>query len=190
MASGSRISAAEADAVARTVFEQLDCVCDEMHLAGSVRRGEPSCGDVDLVVRPRVMKGGVLAILQNRPKLWRVENKGLSVKTKQVKLTILEPTHCKAEVYLATRQNLGWILCLRTGPEEFTKELVTICQEWGFRFQKGHLYRVVAGKLEDAPLPVPREVELFETLGLEYITPSNRSRASLRQAAARRRQLQ
>lgn len=189
MGSGHHLTKDEAYAVADAIWNEISVVCNRMEVAGSARRAAAVVGDIDLVIEPRMRKHGLLSILTNRESLWRVENKALTVKTKQVKLAMLEPHRCKVELYLATKDNFGWIHALRTGPQDFTTALVNIVKPWGFEFKDGQLQRRHAESGELTPLATATEKELFDILGLEMIPPPQRSAPALKMVAGRRQQM-
>ena len=72
-----------------------------------------------------------------------------------------------------TRETWGWIFCLRTGPEDFTRRLVRHHSAGGllpeqYRFEDGRLW------LGDQPMDTAEETDLFRLLGIPWIHPTKR----------------
>lgn len=73
------------------------------------------------------------------------------------------------EVFLATPSNYGAILAIRTGPADWSREMVTILRARGLR-QEGGYVRDGAGNA----IPCPTEQKFFELCGMQYIEPHER----------------
>jgi DNA polymerase/3'-5' exonuclease PolX len=87
------------------------------------------------------------------------------------------------DLFLATVDNWGAILAIRTGPDEFSKALVThIKYRTPYQQRDGVLVRQVSGEV----VPVPEEQEYFRLAGVPWIAPERRTADVLRQVARRR----
>lgn len=197
MSTGPRITQEQGREMAlavKAIVEPLATV----YLAGSLRREELIVSDIDLVLCVHDRKGPLIDRLQ-RPMLpFDIRNESLGPDTKQVKLTWkpMAPyggvLGASVELYLCRPEALGWILMLRSGPAAFGKELVSIVQPWGFRFQDGRLCRVVeagdllTSRVEYVPVDTPNEATLFRVLGLPPIPLRDRTPEHLRSVAAAR----
>lgn len=193
LASEFSIPLAVARAVGERVCAQFIGVTTERLVAGSARRGKARCRDLDIVLCPRFdadlgggfvgWTKGFLDVVRECP-LWEVAS---SVKPTSRLITVRskkEP-RLKIELWLATPWNYGWIATLRTGPSEFTQELVTLASMnrlssapmepgvAGYRFANGVL------TYQGAPVRVPDEETLFAELGLPFIEPEHRTAAWL-----------
>ncbi len=166
--------------------------------AGSLRRGKPKMHDVDVV---GVIGAGdtnpltffVRVMHQEAP--WTVENKDPSITTKLYKLAWNPDTRypgARLDLFMCRPEAFGWIHLLRTGPEEFGKELVQIVRPWGFRFFEGRLCKItpaaglIGSKDEAVPIDTPTEESVFEALGLPFLPMDRRHPAYLREVAANR----
>lgn len=81
------------------------------------------------------------------------------------------------DLFLATPANFGAILAIRTGPFDFSRELVThIKHATPYRQQDGHLVLEETGEV----MPVPEEADYFALAGVPWIDPPARTVAALR----------
>jgi DNA polymerase/3'-5' exonuclease PolX len=83
----------------------------------------------------------------------------------------------KLDVFLATPENWGCILIIRTGSRDFGEALMTFARTRGMRFDDGFLWR------QETRLLSAEESDVFRALGLAYIEPPDRvNDRSLRKA--------
>ena len=178
---------AEASAIAAELVELLRPVCDRIEVAGSIRRRSSSVGDIELLAIPLMqpkldlfgetdepvsrldtlcadlLADGTFAARQvNGRGAWGPKYKRLGYKGAPV------------DLFSATADNWGLMLTIRTGPNGYSKRLVTP------RAQGGWLpagYQVKDGSLLEAgiPVPVPTEQHLYVILGREYDPPQRRT---------------
>lgn len=183
--------------VARAVGEK---VCAEVLdvttarlVAGSARRGAERCRDLDVVLCPRFdadlgggfagWTKGFLDRVRECP-LWDLSSSAKPT-SRQITVRSKKEPRLKIELWLAFPWNFGWIATLRTGPSEFTQELVTLASmnrlssaplapgAPGYRFCDGRM--LFGGQ----PVRVPDEETLFAELGLPFIEPEHRTAAWL-----------
>ncbi|MCA1567261.1 MAG: hypothetical protein LC803_16735 [Acidobacteria bacterium] len=77
----------------------------------------------------------------------------------------------KLDLFLATRDNWGVILAIRTGSAEFSQALMTYAKH-------KTCYHVEGGHLRDrqgTALETPEERDVFDALGLDWVEPHERS---------------
>jgi DNA polymerase/3'-5' exonuclease PolX len=87
----------------------------------------------------------------------------------------------KLDVFLATPENWGCILIIRTGSRDFGEALMTFARTRGMRFDGGFLWR------QETRLLSAEESDVFRALGLAFIEPPDRiNDQSLRKAVLRR----
>lgn len=82
------------------------------------------------------------------------------------------------ELYVATPQNWGYILAIRTGPKDFSRDLVTPVSKGGLMpagisVQGGMVYQ---GDIMRSQVAVPTEEAFFELWGLPCAPPHERGR--------------
>jgi DNA polymerase/3'-5' exonuclease PolX len=164
--------------------------CERIEVAGSLRRRRLTVSDIELVAIPRYVEDreglfgttrhsaldDLLAKVQRRPvTLHRRDGtereqvrdgsayKALAYRGLPVDLFIVEPE----------RTDWGVIYTIRTGPADFSRELVTRCRTWGKRVQGGRLYD--RGRY----VPCPDEAGFLAAVGLPWIEPEDRSQEAV-----------
>jgi DNA polymerase/3'-5' exonuclease PolX len=180
-----------AEEVAWDVVKVLAPACEEIEIAGSIRRRKAEPKDVEIVYIPRLgrrqvglweyeeyslasvvvdgmVEAGTLAwdevVKRNGPKYKRLIDVG---------------TGLVVELFAARRENWGYILALRTGPAGFNKLLVSKGWHGGampldMKVYEGYLWH--AGELVETPT----EERFFEALGVPCWAPEERTVERLR----------
>lgn len=169
--------------------------CERIEVAGSIRRGKPDVGDIELVCVPRVavirdMFGGDAGIganaldalctqlLEDQALAYRFDKRGVRAWGSRYKRALF----CARGVTFALDifavlppAQWGVIYTLRTGPGDFSKRLVTARQQGGA--MPSHM-RVKDGVLRSGngkTVSTPEEAHFFAALGLPYIPPAERT---------------
>lgn len=171
----SKFPLSEALAVADSLVERLGEHCQRIEIAGSIRRRKQEIGDIELVVIPRFIPdmfgvpGPDHALdLVDWTRFGRLIKGGH--KLKQIEL--LEGLNL--DLFIVTPPaSWGLIFLLRTGPEEYSRNLVTKRNEGGLlpsnmEVKLGALWR--NGKV----LETPEEGDVFREIGLPYVEPEER----------------
>jgi len=173
-----------AKVLAADVVDLLRPACMWIDWAGSLRRGCKYIGDIEIVAIPRPyldmfgnpatgpteldelvsgLYGGALSKdgprykqFSIRPGLW--------------------PAAIQVDLFLATRQNLGYILMLRTGPADFSHQMVTPKSRGGLKpdryiLRDGYVWDTLTG---DSLVEIPDERTLFELWGMPVLDPARR----------------
>ncbi|MBX3352123.1 MAG: hypothetical protein KF684_04260 [Phycisphaeraceae bacterium] len=179
-----------AQKVAEIALERLAPHTTRRLVAGSVRRGKPEVSDIDLVLEPRYdtdlggrfdgWTAGFLASVRDC-ELWTLDS-SLTPTSRGVTVRSRKNPALKIELWLCFPWNYGWISLLRTGPSDFTRDLVTLvgmdrlgsAPGGGYRFKDGLL------KFKGEMVRCPHEETVFEELGLPFVEPRQRSPAFLR----------
>ena len=206
MSTGVKVPWDVGQQVANRLAEALSAWCARLEIAGSLRRGKPEVGDIELVAIPLVeeqvqrdlfgevverttenllfleldalMAGGAIAADPPSPDLKRAWGE----KYRKFWLLINDRWGLiQVDLFLTTPEAWGAIFTLRTGPADFSEALVTHFKyHTPYRQQGGALVRQDTG----AVVPVPEEADYFRLAGLPFITPVRRSAEALHQAAA------
>lgn len=157
----------EAESIARGVVAELRPHCRRAEIAGSIRRRCAEVGDIEIVAIPKeydvgLFESGVAKVVNK----WRKVKGELPCKYTQRML----PEGIKLDLFFATRENWGLIYAIRTGPAEFSHEV--LARGWvanGYRSVDGML--TMHGK----PVVCMEEHHLFARAGLEWIQPHLRT---------------
>ena len=181
-------------AVARKVTGLLRPVVERIAVAGSVRRGVDEVKDVELVYVPRLVAAqrtlfemGKVPATETR--IYQLMQLGVLRLDQQVlrngpkyKRVIHVETGAVVELFLATPDNWGLILALRTGPAPFMMTVVS--HQWhngvmpvGMKMQGGYLWR------DGERLSTPTEESFFQEMGLQMWQPERRTKGRLRDCA-------
>ncbi len=187
------IPLATATAVAKRVCAVFAATATRRLIAGSVRRGKPRCADIDIVLAPRFDTdlGGrfagwsqpFLAAVRACP-LWTIESKKVTADSRKLTVRSRKEPLLKIELWLATPWNIGWIYLLRTGPSDFTTELVALTGMGLLTSAPapgGSVYRFQEGRLtcDGASVRTPDEETVFAELGLPFAQVGDRTAAWL-----------
>lgn len=172
--------------------------CVRLEIAGSVRRGKENPKDIEIVAIPKIIHepitdlfGEVVAesgedLLETAlASLIAFEQWGYDPQIKRngekyKRLRHIESGVC-CDLFITTPDQWGVIFALRTGPDDFNKELVTHAKRQGKKVEEGLLYRLHRdGK--GTIIPTPEESDFFEALGVPNMEPSKRTFQALRKA--------
>jgi DNA polymerase/3'-5' exonuclease PolX len=177
----------KAHKIAKEIVEYLMAYCDRIEIAGSVRRHKPEVGDIEIVIKPKMilnpqsvlfgearltdftetgiknaMDSGILAIHPKDKKMGEKYKKMWSPKGQvQVDLFIVRPP-----------ATWGVIFTLRTGPADFNKRIVTECRDHGIKVEDGQVWKYLDGQWK--VLPTPEEKDFFLALGIPWQEPEDR----------------
>jgi DNA polymerase/3'-5' exonuclease PolX len=185
MSSGTtKHQAIMAKAIAHDVVGMLNFSCERITIAGSLRRGRPLVGDVEIVAIPRYE--GALNLLLNRldhlvlagtvRKAWYAGKDGKMNHRWGEKYRGIDYRGMKIEVFTADPDNWGYIEWLRTGPGDANKYVMSrvMYGDAPYRASDSDWW---AGQRR---IIVPDEVEMFRLLGMAYVEPANRTEETYR----------
>jgi len=190
---------AAAYAVAQRLLDEIYDCCDEAIIAGSIRRGEPTCGDVELVVVPSVelrherdLFGDVVRTVPNDRLAARLttlaDNDVVRRRTRADGKLVWGPAwksftfeDTPIDLFTPEAARLGWILALRTGPAAYSRQLVRpvgLTTKDGrpgllpptIKPRGGWLTRGASGER----IATPTERDVFDLFGLAYPDPRAR----------------
>lgn len=195
----TRIPISEALPIARAFVREIEPYCERVQIAGSIRRGATQVKDVEIVAVPRIeadqatdMFGETVStksLDRLHEHLERLLAAGTVSKRPRSDGAIFWGPSAKyllyqgvpVDLFTPDAERFGWILALRTGPQEFSRQLVV---ERGSRTKDGRqgllpsrlkpfdgwLTERVSGKR----LPTPEEADVFDLFGLPYRAPEHR----------------
>lgn len=164
----------EAQRQAATVVALLQPACDRLLVCGSVRREKPECKDIEIVAiashtpqRPVFgdPASGLppLEALLDRLIRWGELKRNLDNPKYGAKYKTLRLGTTPIDLFIATPDNWGNLVAIRTGDGAFSRAMVTQRQHGGLMppglFQRdGYLYN------EDGPIACPEEADWFRAI--------------------------
>jgi len=154
-------------------------------VCGSIRRKEPTVNDAEVVVIPKMAPVPALFDVGEResmldPLLEKLVGQGY-VEFDRVsprngdRWKRLRKDGLAIDLFICLPpMQLGWLITLRTGPESFTKQIVTPREKGGFlpfdcKLDDGRLIR----KGQD--VETPTEESFFHEIGMRYVAPEYRN---------------
>ena len=186
-ATGARVPLAEARHTAGQIYGQLDPSCVRLSIAGSIRRGRPDIGDIELVAVPRFLEepsdlwGGTrqvsllanaLAREEREQVLERISGGDRYVKLRHVR------SGMQVDLFITTPEQWGLILLIRTGPADYSQWLVTEARRRGLHVAGGRLHNGsgLPGRTDCScqVIPTPDERDVYTALALPYVEPADR----------------
>jgi len=151
----------EATALANKILEEISPFCERCEVAGSVRRRRPEVHDVDIVLIPRAFMWQSL--------INRLVQRGAVVVLQGSRLARLNIDGQQVDLYVASPDNWGTILLIRTGSAKHNIKLMNRARKMGLKFS------AVRGVLRgNEVLAAKTEEEIFRVLNLEFKAPEER----------------
>lgn len=162
--------------------------CHRAEVAGSVRRGKREVGDIEIICIPKyetVPTGNDLFREEEKRNNLLFDHWATSVPFTWIKPNTdriapwqispdgkywrgLLPEGVKLDLWIAKRENWGFLFTVRTGPKDFSKKLVTFSALRGYPCKDGYVW--CAGDR----LVISEEDQMFRLLDLEWIAPEDR----------------
>lgn len=151
-------------------------------IAGSVRREKPEVGDIEHVVIPAfgdvIVPGSMFVDRGNL--LWDRLNSFVGGTVKKhvygdagfrwgEKYRGVDYRGFTHEIFCADAENFGAILAIRTGPADFSRHLVTVMRDHGYRQEDGYVI-----DREGRRVAAPDEKAYFRICGMPYLEPEKR----------------
>jgi DNA polymerase/3'-5' exonuclease PolX len=167
-----RLPLSAALAIAERARAALAPYCHRVEIAGSVRRGRPFVGDLEIVAQPLqepsdlfgealVAHHGFCAVVNG----WRAIKGQPTGKYTQRRL----PEGITLDLFIADEENFGWLMALRTGSATFShKVLATGMLKAGYSMLNGYVYR------RGERMALRAETEVFTLIGIPFVPPSDR----------------
>lgn len=171
--------------IAEDVKRELEPFCTRVEIAGSIRRRRSEVGDIEIVVIPKTMsmpkqQGNLLE--PGESTIVRVPGFVNAIdKYKKVKGDPAAGKYCqrilpdgiKLDIFIAEKDNWGYILVLRTGGATFNKWLMSPSG------LPAHGYKGIAGQIvrtcDNVVMPTYEEEDVFKLLNAEFMRPEFRT---------------
>ena len=186
MSDNQRFPAAIARKVAEALVAELAPRCERIEIAGSLRRGKPDVGDIEILYVPRIgqvhvpgelfpKRGSLADELLDR---WLA--KGIIAKRPNVngttawgtlnKLALHVASGIPIDLFATTMERWFVSLVMRTGSAQSNTRLANAALRRGMQF---HAYGVIQDPNRKHIIP-QSEREVFERLGVPYREPAER----------------
>lgn len=190
--------------LAQDVMQVLAVGCARIIIAGSIRRRKAEPNDIELVAIPNVGTYEVRDLFGESIKTHTVnrledeigvlidsENWEFDPITRRngpayKRLRHVESGTC-CDLFITDRRKWGVIATIRTGPGDFSKELVSLAHQRGMFVQVGLLHGhppiFAQGKVQPCPsgekcpqiIETPEEADFFRALGLPWVDVDKRA---------------
>lgn len=191
MSAGARYPYAQAHATAEQIRASLAPACERIEIAGSLRRGKPDVGDIELLAIPRFRHVQDLfgsshdQISELDLLVERLIVTGVLAPRKAVngrvagfgprnKLMLHLPSGIPLDLFTATPASWPMNLLVRTGPAELNIRVMARLKARGYA---GHVDGIDGP--DGIPIPLPDEAAIFALLGLPYAEPDEREKLTL-----------
>lgn len=202
MSAGARIPSAEVVPVVKRFVALVQPYTERLVVAGSLRRRLPTCGDVEIVCVPRVMtveritadlfgdrsetsdEDRLRDFLDAALEDGVVSKRGLGADGTTTRWgprgKALTFEGVPFDVYATDAEIFGWTQVLRTGPQEFSRQLVvrrgekTKDRRSGLLPEGLYIEGGLRSRLSGLLIPTPEETDVFAALGIEYREPWQR----------------
>jgi DNA polymerase/3'-5' exonuclease PolX len=179
--------------IAQDVMMWLGPACERITVAGSIRRQAPEVKDVEIVAISKKGAGAVALFKGSADIIPEIDQRidiliaegqlawdtGVRRNGPRYKRLI----HCNSgvavDLFLATEENWGAIMAIRTGPQAYVKMLVSHGWDGGvmppnMKQRDGYLWR------HGMVVPVPTEADYFREIGVQIWPPEDRHPGRLR----------
>lgn len=136
----------------------------KLKIAGSIRRGEEDCGDVDIVVIPKESLEDVNQALEKWDRFWKFTERGMR------RCIFYLENGVEGNIWAASEKTWGAILTWATGSSTTNIEIAHFCKENGFRWGQSGLKKRDTGEIVETKT----EKEFFRKIGKKWIPVEER----------------
>jgi DNA polymerase/3'-5' exonuclease PolX len=171
----NKIPLMQAEQLANRIIESLRPCCQRIEIAGSIRRGVPYVGDIEIVAQP-IFEPDMFGALTDNHLLDGVDWSGYGKvvknghKFKQIDLY----EDVSLDLFIVTPPaQWGVIFLIRTGSADFSHRFVTVKSHGGMLPSCYHVQDGAVWK-GDTMIPTPEEIDVFNLAGVMYVTPELR----------------
>lgn len=167
----------KARAIAEELKELLAPACEQIEIAGSIRRRKPDVGDIELLCIPRFEVGVNLLdrevgwYLQKQLFDYRRNKRGSIAYGPKNKLLLHKPSGIGVDIFSTTEECWPVALVMRTGGKSTNMGIASRAIERGMRF---HAYGRGFTRGDGSELICRSEQDVFRAVGLPYLEPWER----------------
>jgi len=187
----------EAVAIAKAFVGEIEDCCDQLIVAGSLRRRLAMIGDVEVVAVPKIAAetGGMFGdqveivdvldarmttLLEHGVVSKRVDRNGSPRWGPTLRYLTFQGA--RVDLFSPCEERFGWILALRTGPAPFSRQLVMHRGRTTRDGRPGLLPPLIVPRdgwltyrVSGEPIPTPTEASVFELYGMPFTPPWERT---------------
>ncbi len=189
MSTGTRVALADAAVVAGDLAALLGPACHRLVVAGSIRRGRPDVGDIELVAVPRIETepDGMFSVRATNRLTGQIDALiGLGVlashptdpKRGERYSKLIHPgSGLQVDLFSATLDSFGLILLIRTGPAAYSQRFVTDLRGRTLHVAHGQLHRgsLGCGARPCEIVPTPEEADVYAAARWPFVEPEMRA---------------
>jgi len=170
-----RIPLIQAEHLANQIVERLRPYCTRIEIAGSIRRGKPEIGDIEIVAQPqfvRDMFGNPSDDHELNFSDW--SEFGYIVKNGPKYKQIVLNEGINLDLFIVTPPaQWGVMFLIRTGPAEYSHKFVSSKLIGGMlpsymKVKDGAIWS------HDRIIETPEEIDVYNLIGKKYVTPELR----------------
>jgi DNA polymerase/3'-5' exonuclease PolX len=187
---GKRYHPEYAGIIAEALLYHLGPRCERIEIAGSLRRKTADVGDIEIVCVPKeeFPQMSLAGIGSERgPKIvplydeieglsWlqpRFDEHGHAKMGKRYMALQDKPTGVPIDLFcVLPPAQWGVIMSIRTGPADFSHELMKIARRKGYKCEDGRLLDI--RRKQGAPVSTPEEKDFFKMIGVAWTEPEER----------------
>lgn len=184
-----RVDRALALEYATEIVEWLELATGTIAIAGSIRRGKPDVGDIEIVCVPVITDepDGLFDTRQLNHLTLRVdeliESRHLAPhptdpkRGERYSKLVHRKSGLQLDLFSATDETFGLIYLIRTGPAAYSQRFVTDLRRKGLHVGGGALHRggLGCGTYECEVIPTPSEGDVFAAAGWPFVKPEIRA---------------
>jgi DNA polymerase (family 10) len=179
MSTGSPMDLKYARWLSGHLIERLGPFLERLEVAGSIRRGKETVGDVELVGVPVLNEDlfgdGATPVLEGLMESLREISTIEKAGARYIRAHLLKTGQTLDLFLVHPPAQWGSIMAIRTGPDTLSRWVVTKCQERGIRHTDGHAVQTDTGEV----IPTATEEQFFALAGMECPDPEEREALGL-----------
>jgi DNA polymerase/3'-5' exonuclease PolX len=173
----AKMPIAEAKAIADEWVQKLAPYCERVEIAGSIRRGKPEVGDIEIICKPLMVEevdmfGAVTSYTSMVDAFFGESDYELIKSGTRYKQVDLGDINLDLFCVIAPAQ-WGVLFLIRTGPADYSHRFVMKKQQGGLlpsnmQVKDGAIW--CNGKM----LETPEEADVYKLIGAAYVEPGER----------------